>query len=390
MAKTRTEQDLPKSEERKFPLYVVRTAEVFAIAFLALGLKIGLARQGHQHDYLLIQDEGADGNPKLQVFDPETETFFPLNQQIDYARAHTTKNGRSALDLNGNLPQDIQDMYIPPEEEVEIVNGVEMTNRSQPRGPQSINISADNTKAVYSSRDQVTYLSSLTLIDLSDGSAKQFTAHTHENQTQPLFSPTGDAIAYLSSTYGEDLETQVKIINLDGKEIASHSFRNSEVYSYVWSPDGKKVLISFPGDGIIELGILDVQMNEFTTLSPIDITNTSVQSNSIPFTQFAPDGKSVFFLSVDRKKLYEESLDTKIPQVIAHTNGNELLGDIQRIDTGREVELTGVYQNFDQPKHGFFLLHLGVDGHQPGKLEKIPTGTGDGMSLNEVVVHDGE
>ncbi|MBE2279155.1 MAG: S9 family peptidase [Ignavibacteriaceae bacterium] len=127
---------------------------------------------------------------------------------------------------------------------------VSINMNAQLRGPLTINelwelerindfdISPDGSKLVYSSSIFSLNLNkgnaNVTLINSNGGDSKVINA-TEKSESTPRFSPKGDRFAYL-------FEGQLNIVDATGTNSKKITDLHTGVDSYVWSPDGTKIL----------------------------------------------------------------------------------------------------------------------------------------------------
>ena len=172
-------------------------------------------------------------------------------------------------------------------------------------------------------------ITSLWLIDLASGDARQLTQDSSSN-TSPAWSPDGSQIAFLSNRCGEK---QVFLLPIDGGE--AHQFTNLPQGADgppVWSPDGERIAFTAPAgaeprdptapyrvtrfiyrfDGV---GYLDdaVQNIYVQSLHGGDATQLTDDAHLDRTLRWSPDGCEILYLASfdpDRSDLFSAKLRT--------------------------------------------------------------------------------
>jgi dipeptidyl aminopeptidase/acylaminoacyl peptidase len=75
----------------------------------------------------------------------------------------------------------------------------------------------------------------------SDGKSNTQYTQGDKSCTSPKFSPDGNYLAFLSSRGGSDSKTQVWVMRLSGGEAEVITKAKSNIESFAWSPDGKRI-----------------------------------------------------------------------------------------------------------------------------------------------------
>ena len=105
----------------------------------------------------------------------------------------------------------------------------------------------------------------------------------------PLWSPDGKHIAFLSTRGGDDLD--IYVINADSKEETNITVSQGNDYDYYWSPDGKRIVFISEREDNPEIFVADISLNE----KPVRLTdNMSTESSPI-----WKDGKIIFVSDSD-------------------------------------------------------------------------------------------
>ena len=105
----------------------------------------------------------------------------------------------------------------------------------------------------------------------------------------PMWSPDGKHIAFLSTRGGDDLD--IYVINADSKEETNITVSQGNDYDYYWSPDGKRIVFISEREDNPEIFVADISLNE----KPVRLTdNMSTESSPI-----WKDGKIIFVSDSD-------------------------------------------------------------------------------------------
>ena len=105
----------------------------------------------------------------------------------------------------------------------------------------------------------------------------------------PMWSPDGKHIAFLSTRGGDDLD--IYVINADSKEETNITVSQGNDYDYYWSPDGKRIVFISEREDNPEIFVADISLNE----KAVRLTdNMSTESSPI-----WKDGKIIFVSDSD-------------------------------------------------------------------------------------------
>ena len=126
---------------------------------------------------------------------------------------------------------------------------------------------------------------------------------TFFNDTQPVWSPTGEKIAFLSDRFNGYRE--VFLINPDGTDPVQITFHNAHHWNPNWTHDGKRIVFdgrldgfrspsSHPVNGIYSIIASGPRYQLGNDIHPIiNDTNSGIEYDSA----FSPDGKAMLFLN---------------------------------------------------------------------------------------------
>ncbi len=142
----------------------------------------------------------------------------------------------------------------------------------------SYEISPDGKRALFWARGD------LWTVPAEHGITRNLTKSPGVHDRNPLWSPDGRHIAFISDKSGED---EIYIINQDGTEAPVAVTKNGDTYKYslIWSPDSKKLLWA---DKKLRLQYVDIESGKITEIE---------QSNVGEFYSytFSPDNKWIAF-----------------------------------------------------------------------------------------------
>ena len=158
----------------------------------------------------------------------------------------------------------------------------------------SFDISPDGKRAVFCARGDI-----FTLPE-KDGITRNLTKTPGVHERDPVWSPDGKWIAFISDKTGED---EIYIVSQDGKLPPKQITRNAETYKYkiLWSPDSRKLLWS---DRRQRLRFVDISTGKITDVDQSDVWEIRDYS-------WSPDSKWIVYSKTeenDMNKIYVYSL----------------------------------------------------------------------------------
>lgn len=167
------------------------------------------------------------------------------------------------------------------------------TYRHDPDGAELYSISPDGTNLTrltdtyhnewwsdISPDDKLIYISSdfgkserfggseiFSLNEAGDFTRITFDSDTSSFNIHPRVSPDGNNLLYCSNCLGEEVNSEVILIQADGKNPINLTDHPSQDKYGSWSPDGKKVLFESNRTGNFELYVLDLDTKKLTRLT---------------------------------------------------------------------------------------------------------------------------
>jgi Tol biopolymer transport system component len=139
-----------------------------------------------------------------------------------------------------------------------------------------------------------------------DGTRETRLTQTREDESNPVFSPDGEKIAFIRASDQNDIdqiEKDIYVINPDGTgqrrltHIEAQGFRTDFASSLLaWSPDGKKIAYADSSDGTADIYTMDVDGT-----NRMRLTNTEPSAHrltGINDPAWSPDGKKIAFQRV--------------------------------------------------------------------------------------------
>jgi len=143
--------------------------------------------------------------------------------------------------------------------------------------------SADGSQIVYSA-----YLNENNDIYAmsADGSWKKQLTNDPGSDSDPVWSPIGSLIAFVSDR-GNTGNDSLYIMKDDGSELSRLTNDGGRDYSPAWSPDGTKIAYSMANGTNTDIWVIDVN-----TLAKVNLTN-GLGDNSNP--TWSPDGRQILF-----------------------------------------------------------------------------------------------
>jgi len=151
--------------------------------------------------------------------------------------------------------------------------------------------SSDGKKIVFSSSDGLYFIDEnpINLTKIID---------TPNFEIDPIWSPDGSRIAFISQHLDDQSLYDLMIVNVDGTgliTIARNLGEPDNSSSFSWSPDGKKIALSHPFEESREIVVVNADGSGLT-----QVTNLSSPSYSPPIQpSWSPDGKKIAFVTWD-------------------------------------------------------------------------------------------
>ncbi|MGC9077791.1 MAG: S41 family peptidase [Candidatus Kapaibacteriota bacterium] len=169
----------------------------------------------------------------------------------------------------------------------------------------SFDISPDGSKALFAARGEIF------TVPAEKGLTKNITNTPNIHDRNPVWSPDGKWIAYISDKSGE---TEVYIVKPDGTgEVQLTNNANTYRYFLKWSPDSKKLLCT---DKNMELYIIDIETKKITPIRKSKVWEIT------DFT-WSPDSRWVAFV---------DYLETEFPVIYIYS-----------IETGKTQQVTSEF-----------------------------------------------
>lgn len=123
--------------------------------------------------------------------------------------------------------------------------------------------SPDGTRIAYSAKGPLDfYASRIFVVAATGGTPKQVTPDDEFDHSQPRFSPDGTRLAFVSDRSGYMHVWTMRADGSEAREYDSGPFDSTSPHfdvAPVWSPDGRRILVSRNRDGRFELVVLDVE-----------------------------------------------------------------------------------------------------------------------------------
>ena len=110
---------------------------------------------------------------------------------------------------------------------------------------------------------------------------------TENADTNPVYSPDGRFIAFISTRNSE--ESEIYVMKEDGEDEKNVTLKPGSDFDFDWSPDSKSLVFVTDRDGNPEIYVVSVEGDDPTRLT----TNNSLESSP----RFSRDGGSILFVS---------------------------------------------------------------------------------------------
>lgn len=199
------------------------------------------------------------------------------------------------MDLPGEHIRKL-DVFIPNDETLAMSKWVDAS-----RGVSNFQISPDGERAIFESRGDIF------TVPKENGNTRNLTNTSGTDEKEPVWSPDGKYIAYVSDKTGEE-EIYIREDKPSSDEIQITHGNKAYMYQPVWSPDSKKLLYS---DEDLKLWYVDVASRQIMKIdedSIWEITDYSWSPDS-RFVIYAKHHKngftSIYIWSLPEKKIHE-------------------------------------------------------------------------------------
>jgi len=153
---------------------------------------------------------------------------------------------------------------------------------------------------------------------------------SNKRNVNPFWTSDGRYVAYLrwSSHRDDILGFQYLLTIYDTKTKTSKNI-DTEIYGNPrrsqgqWSPDGKKILLNGNLKNSMKSGLFlfDVNTGKYTA---IQVSNIDIKRKNYRFHNFSHDGKSIFYMSNDRKNIFKIDINSK-KETIVFSNTEAIL-----------------------------------------------------------------
>ena len=177
---------------------------------------------------------------------------------------------------------------------------------------------------------------------------------TRERETNPVFSPDGEKIAFIRGRDPEDvyqLEKDIYVINLDGTGerrlthiAAGLTYLDSS--QLVWSPDSEKIAYVDGSDGTADLYTIDVDGTNRTLLTNAELSADRL--TGINYPAWSPDGEKIAF-----QRVYEVQESGSASASASAGPGTSTISEIYVINADgtdlRKLPIESEYQDLSSP-----------------------------------------
>lgn len=243
--------------------------------------------------------------------------------------------------------------------------------RSHPKGTIAFATDRDGSRnwEIYSMKLDGSGLTNLTMSEGSD--------------TEPVWSPDGKKIAFVSNRNGGLLNTEIYVMDADGSNQTRLTFNPARDYSPTWSPDGTRIAFVSQRTGKDQIFVMDADGGNISRLS---------DGNGIDrFPAWSPDGKLIAFCSEGgRDEPHNPVRTAKGSDIyVMKPDGTEIV----RLTQSREMDWhpswspDGMYILFDSSRKGAREIYIMRNNGNwqtrltltPEKFEWEPVWAPDGM-----------
>ncbi|MGB9592033.1 MAG: protease, partial [Candidatus Kryptoniota bacterium] len=188
------------------------------------------------------------------------------------------------------------EIYIPNDQTWAMPKWIEVS-----RFINSFDLSPDGERALFGARGDIF------TVPAKEGDTRDITNTSGVDERNPVWSPNGKYVAYISDRSGEE-EIYIREDKLNGTEEKLTSGNRSYIYSLVWSPDSKKILFS---DSELRLRYVDVNEKEIHDVDKDSVWEIrdyswSPDSRFITYARHHKNGfTSIYIYSLDDRKIHE-------------------------------------------------------------------------------------
>jgi len=260
---------------------------------------------------LFVYDTKTDETKKLTDF-KEYDVKYPSmgGQYIAFENGGYVYILDTKTDLNTKVSIEVQEDFP--------ANRTKITRVKDKIG--SFGVSNDGKRGLFSARGDIF------TVPAEKGYIRNLTKSPGSHERNPIWSPDGKYIAYVSDASGED---EIYLSNADGSEI-NQLTKDAQSYRYemLWSPDSKKILAS---DKSLRLFYIDIDTKKTTVVAKSKMWELrdfswSPDSKWIAFTDQMHSGISIINLySLDSKKITQATSELFESQNPVFTPGGQYL-----------------------------------------------------------------
>ncbi len=214
----------------------------------------------HGNRIYFISDREQSGRMNLYVYDLESEETRKLTSFIDFDIKFPSIGQRFIVFENGGH---VYRFNLATEEYNRVPIRVK-DDRLTARGGltdatefiSSFDVAPDGNRALFGARGDIF------TVPARSGITRNLTGSSGEHDRNPVWSPDGEYIAFISDKSGED---EIYLIPQDGSGVMRQLTTNADTYKYriAWSPDSKKILWA---DKKLRLNMVDVASGEITVV----------------------------------------------------------------------------------------------------------------------------
>ncbi len=214
----------------------------------------------HGNQIYFISDREESGRMNLYVYDQESDETRKLTNFIDFDIKFPSIGQRFIVFENGGF---IYRFNLATEEYNRVPIRVK-DDRLTGRGGltdatdfiNSFDVAPDGNRALFGARGDIF------TVPARSGITRNLTGSSGVHDRNPVWSPDGEHIAFISDKSGED---EIYVIAQDGSGTMRQLTTDADTYKYriVWSPDSEKILWA---DKKLRLNMVDVASGEITVV----------------------------------------------------------------------------------------------------------------------------
>ena len=207
-----------------------------------------------------------------------------------------------------------------------------------------------------------------------DGKENIQLTNSKEDESSPRFSPDNKYISFLSSRYADDDDkhtddaaTQLWLMNRLGGEAKKITDLKNDIEDYVWSPDGKKILL---------------------VLNDIDYSDTSESGNRQPYVITRYHFKQDMQGYLDNRKTHLYLMDVATHKIDTLTSGNYNESDVAWSPDSKKIAFVSNHsQDADRNENDDIFIMDAMKGALPYQLttwkgeDTDPQWSPDGKSI---------